>query len=221
MGSAMPLPETAASSFSACTFANSLAELLAHGNLSFCFPSGRRPPPFVDGAFFTSSLAACEASASATATCDPLALRLTAQLLDSFLALPLHRVSRGAASSPFALRGRRVSAACLGRCWARLADRLNAWAAHPPVGVEEMGRAAGKVEKIEQQLSALHRAAEDSTLTLPSLAPAQDGSRAGSLFLQLRVSTRALFWTTSCVRSTLTRLPRQCLLQSSPPTPLR
>ncbi|OLP79985.1 hypothetical protein AK812_SmicGene39667 [Symbiodinium microadriaticum] len=170
----MPLPETAASSFSACTFANSLAELLAHGNLSFCFPSGRRPPPFVDGAFFTSSLAACEASASATATCDPLALRLTAQLLDSFLALPLHRVSRGAASSPFALRGRRPSAACLGRCWARLADRLNAWAAHPPVGVEEMGRAAGKVEKIEQQLSALHRAAEDSTLTLPSLAPAQD-----------------------------------------------
>ena len=171
---AMPLPETAATSFAACSFANSLAELLADGNLSFCLPSGRWPQPLVDSAFFTASLTCCEAASSATASCEPTALRLAAQLLDSFFAMPLHRVSRGAACSPFSLRGPRPSSACMGRCWSRLASLLNAWVSHPPVGLEDMGRAAGKVEKIEQQLSALQRASETSAVTLPSLAPAKD-----------------------------------------------
>ncbi|CAE7527916.1 unnamed protein product [Symbiodinium microadriaticum] len=170
----MPLPETTASAYNACSFANSLTELLADGNLSFCVPPGPTPQPFVDRTFFESSLVSCQASASAAASCNPVALRLTAQLLDSFFALPLHRVSRGAAGSPFSRFGRRPSAACMGRCWARIADRLNTWALHPPVSAEDMGRAAGKVEKIEQQLVALQRASADTPLNLPSLAPAKD-----------------------------------------------
>ncbi|CAE7806563.1 unnamed protein product, partial [Symbiodinium sp. CCMP2456] len=149
-------------------------ELLADGTVSFCHPTGCAPPPFVDGAFFSSSLTSCDAAAAAVASCDPAAVLLTARLLDNFLRLPLHRVSQGPACTPFSLRGCRLSSACLSRSWGRIADRLNAWTNHPPVGLEDMGRAAGKVEKIEEQLEMLKTASERATAAMPNLAPAKD-----------------------------------------------
>ncbi|CAE7637381.1 unnamed protein product, partial [Symbiodinium necroappetens] len=102
------------------------------------------------------------------------ALHVTATVLDSLLALPFNRVVRGAVASPFAGAPSQAKAEVFARCWNRLGRRLNEWNASGPVTREDLGRSAGKVEKIEEQIRVLQHDKTGQAFAMPSLALAQD-----------------------------------------------
>ena len=65
------------------------------------------------------------------------------------------RVLRGHCRSPFSFKSRAALAEPVFEAWARISAAVNEWNEFPPVDAEQMGRAAGKVEKIEEQISLL------------------------------------------------------------------
>ncbi|OLQ07204.1 FK506-binding protein 1A [Symbiodinium microadriaticum] len=108
------------------------------------------------------------------ARADATALQVTATVLDSLLGLPYHRVTRGPVASLFAGTPPRAHVDLVARCWDRLGLRLNQWNAFEPVTRDDLGRSAGKVEKIEEQIRVLQLDSVGGTSVLPSLALAQD-----------------------------------------------
>ncbi|CAE7806062.1 fpr1A [Symbiodinium sp. CCMP2592] len=145
-----------------------------NGALSAHFASGCSGPSFVNRAFFRSSLAEVGSRCADVARCNAKALHVTATVLDSLLASPFHRVCRGAVTSPFAGSPANVDAQVVRRCWRRLSDRLREWDLFPPVTRQDLGRAAGKVEKIEEQIGILQEDRGAAGPGLPNLALAQD-----------------------------------------------
>ena len=171
----MPLPEAAGPVFVASTFWNSLSGVLSTDReLSAHFASGCSGPSSVNRAFFRSSLAEVAPRCAEVARADATALQVTATVLDSLLGLPYHRVTRGLVASPFAGTPPRAHVDLVARCWDRLGLRLNQWNAFEPVTRDDLGRSAGKVEKIEEQIRVLQLDSVGGTSGLPSLALAQD-----------------------------------------------
>ncbi|CAE7244239.1 unnamed protein product [Symbiodinium sp. CCMP2456] len=80
----------------------------------------------------------------------------------------------GAVASPFAGAPSQAKAEVFARCWNRLGRRLNEWNASGPVTREDLGRSAGKVEKIEEQIRVLQHDKTGQAFAMPSLALAQD-----------------------------------------------
>ena len=99
--------------------------------------------------FFTGSLAELASHLPDVQSANPAALSSIALVLDSLLAKPFNRVTRGPACSPFTRRSRLGLAAPISRGWVRVARAVQRWDAFPLVNPSEMGRAASKIEKIE------------------------------------------------------------------------
>ncbi|CAE7762671.1 unnamed protein product, partial [Symbiodinium necroappetens] len=115
-----------------------------------------------------------EAPTGALAQCDKTALRLTALVMDHLLARPLNRLKRGPACSPYCAQRSSQLVSPVSRGWDRVARRVLAWNEYPAVSAEEMGRAATKVEKIEEQVASLRYATPDAHTCLPDIALARD-----------------------------------------------
>ena len=95
---------------------------------------------------------------SATAS-DLEAGALVSLAFEHLASKPLRRLSRGPLASHFSARGQKAATAAVGRGWARLLRPIQAWNRYGDVSAEEMGRAAGKFEKVEEQLWELEAAA--------------------------------------------------------------
>ena len=80
---------------------------------------------------------------------------LLALVLDSLSNEPLHRVCRGPGASFQCRRDRQSFSSAIARGWARVAEAVQLWDDSLPVDAASMGRAACKVEKIEEQLQAI------------------------------------------------------------------
>ncbi|CAE7464969.1 unnamed protein product [Symbiodinium sp. CCMP2456] len=100
--------------------------------------------------------------------------------LEHLASKPLRRLARGPLASPFSARGQKAAAPAISRGWARLMQCVRRWNCYGDVSAEKMGRAAGKFEKVGEQLGELEAAAlrqgPDISVErkLPSLAMAKD-----------------------------------------------
>ena len=74
---------------------------------------------------------------------------------DVLAAKPMRRLAKGPLASPFSATGRGRSGEAIARGWTRLARWMQAWNRSSQVDAEPMGRSAGKVEKVEEQMRTL------------------------------------------------------------------
>ncbi|CAE7221564.1 unnamed protein product [Symbiodinium sp. CCMP2592] len=144
------------------------------------------PGPF-GSAFFRGTLSECSPFGNRAA------LELIALVFDSLAAEPLHRVARGPGASFKSRRWQEPFSSSVHRAWDRLANAVSLWDSALPVDAAAMGRTAGKVERVEEQVRALAVLSPDAApghftdfnlakdievgrLSLPSEPPAFDPS---------------------------------------------
>ena len=75
---------------------------------------------------------------------------------------------------PLVLKQKSSVAEPVARGWDRMGSRLLSWNEYPAVTAVEMGRAAGKVEEIEEQVGMLRHVTGEGRACLPDLALAGD-----------------------------------------------
>ena len=129
---------------------------------------------------FARSCAELLPRAASIAAVESDACGLLSLVFEHLAAKPFRRVSRGPLASPFSARGMRAAQPALARGWARVLDAVQAWNSYGAVDAGSMGRAAGKFEKVEEQIAALeltalqHGETEAASQRAPSLALAKD-----------------------------------------------
>ena len=127
------------------------------------------PPPFFQ-ALWTSLGRSVDSRRPTTAQ----AMQLIALSLDTLLGRRARRSFDGALSSPFSSAAAAPHRKAIESGWSLLVARVHAWNETPPVTPAAMGRAAGKVEKIEEQIADLRAVRAGERLAAPAFALAKD-----------------------------------------------
>ena len=157
LASGMPAPGASATTVHAAEHWDSLHDLLLPGKNLLPGLTAQAPPDCgpCRPPFFADAFNLMRDGLQPVSSCNPRALSLVALVLDSLASEPCHRVLRGPGISFYARTEPRSLAASVSRAVCRTAELLQMWDEHLPVTAETMGRAAGKVEKVEEQLREL------------------------------------------------------------------